>query len=255
MKIFPGLFFLMLSLPVFSQEDTTHINTDRPDQSDGAYIVRPAVLQLETGTYVNTLDQYNQALVQSTMLRYGLVNRVELRVLFDAGIFNNQYAHTSSNGIFPLAFCSKINLVTGKRIVPDITLSGYLRLPFTASENLRTLHYAHTGILVLQKAIGQMFTVALNAGISRSGFDKSLSYPVTAVFILAPQAHFSFFGEYYASYQPQCLPLNNIDFGFLYCTHHHIQLDVAFGTTLLPNVKSNFVTAGFSYRFSSLNNK
>jgi hypothetical protein len=244
----------ILLLPAFAltakTQDTTHINTDRPDQSDGAYIVHPRVFQVETGAYVNTLDQYNQALVQSTMLRYGLVNRVELRLLFDAGIFNNQYIHSSESGIFPLAVCSKIGLVKEKGWIPDITLSGYLRLPFTASKNIRPAYFSSTGTLVIQHSIGDLFTLACNGGITRSGDDKSISYPVTAVLILAPKAHFSFFTEYYAFFQENTLPSNNIDFGFLYCTHHHIQLDLAFGTTLLPNTKSNFVTLGFSYRFN-----
>jgi len=230
-------------------QDTTHINTDRPDQSDGAYTMHRNVFQVETGAYVSTLDEYNQALVQSSMVRYGITERLELRFLFELGLFNNQYLHTSEAGIFPFAVCSKIALVKENGLIPDITLSGYLRLPFAATQNIRPAHYSSTGVLVMQHSLGDLFTVACNAGITRNAEDKKLLYPVTAVFILAPKAHFSFFGEYYAFFQPLYLPSNNVDFGFLYCTHHHMQFDVALGTTLLPGTKSNFVTLGFSYRF------
>lgn len=248
LKAFGHYLFIFVSCNAFSQ-DTTHINTDRPDQSDGAYIVHPKIFQFETGTYLNTLDDYNQALVQSSMLRYGLIKHVELRLLFEVASINNQYDHTITNGIIPLALCTKIGLLKHKGIIPDITLSGYLRLPFIASKNFKPLYYSSTGLLVIQHPIGKDFTFALNGGITRRGDDKSISYPVTTVIIYAPEEHFSFFGEYYAFYQPNTLPSNNIDIGFLYCIKHHMQFDIAFGTTLMPKTKSNFATLGFSYRF------
>jgi Putative MetA-pathway of phenol degradation len=257
MKICLSIFLFLFYSYCYAQ-DTTHINTDRPDQSDGAYIVHPNIFQFETGAYLNTLDEYNQALVQSSMLRYGLIKRVELRLLFEVASLNNQYYHSVESGLLPLALCSKIALVkhkarsdgsVGRGIIPDITLSGYLRLPFTASKNFKPAYYSSTGLLVFQHYLSDDLTLAYNAGLSRSGDDKTISYPVTAVLIYAPEEHFSFFAEYYAFYQPEHIPSNNIDIGFLYCIKHHMQFDIALGTLLLPKAKNNFVTLGFSYRF------
>lgn len=209
-------------------------------------------MQLETGIYFNKLDSYNQSLVHSNMLRFGLFKRCEFRLVIEEGMENNQYYHSDASGLYPLAVCSKIALVKEKGIIPAITVSGYLRLPFTSTKNFTPGYYSSTGILVFQHTLGENLILAYNAGITRSGDDAAIYFPVTTVVSYALTNTLSVFGEYYAFYQQKTLPSNNVDFGFLFLVKPQMQLDVDFGTTVMKNVHSNYLTLGFSYRFRPL---
>lgn len=73
------IFSLLFALTdCFAQTET--INTDRPDQSDGVYTVPKHILQLENGFTIA-----NKVFLNNFMLRYGLTNTTEIRLLLDAG--------------------------------------------------------------------------------------------------------------------------------------------------------------------------
>ena len=77
-KILRGL-FLLIGLNVFGQE-LELINTDRPDQSEGTYVLPERVFQIESGL---TYSKGN--LVPNVMLRYGLGKSTEIRIETDFG--------------------------------------------------------------------------------------------------------------------------------------------------------------------------
>jgi hypothetical protein len=62
-----------------------NINTDRPDQTDGASVVDEKSLQLESEFYYNKFGSGKLALISSSLLRYGLLKNVEARLLVEQG--------------------------------------------------------------------------------------------------------------------------------------------------------------------------
>ena len=78
-KILRGL-FLLIGLNVFGQE-LELINTDRPDQSEGTYVLPERVFQIEGGL---TYSKGN--LAPNVMLRYGLL-KTEKFTLIGVGYF------------------------------------------------------------------------------------------------------------------------------------------------------------------------
>jgi hypothetical protein len=242
---------LTAAIPALLQaQETEPINTDRPDQSDAVYIMQPGKLQLETGFFFNNTGFAGQSVLHSNMLRYGIFKGTELRLVVEEGTETNRDENKTRAGMYPLAFCFKTALEKDCGLIPDITLSAYLRLPITASENFKPLWVQSTAILVFQHTISQEIVFSYNAGITRDGDDKRVFFPVTAVLSYAPFKKISFFSEYYASYQTHSYPLHNIDSGILFLVKPQMQFDIAFAHSLAAPTKSNYITVGFSYRFS-----
>ena len=119
------LLFLILGSNSFGQVPE-NINTDRPDQSDGTYIVSKNIFQLETGLVFSA-----DGIIHNTMLRYGIVKNTELRLLFNYGEVNT--TGKRETGIFPVSFSIKHKLVEGKRFIPQITAVGYVQFPFLST--------------------------------------------------------------------------------------------------------------------------
>ena len=73
--------FLLLGINVWGQEQEIEpINTDRPDQNEGTYVLPKGTFQIEGGL------QYSEGeFAPSLMLRYGLLKGTEIRLDTDFG--------------------------------------------------------------------------------------------------------------------------------------------------------------------------
>ena len=74
-------FFFNLS----AKAQTTTINTDRPDQSDGVATIGKNNFQIENGITIA-----KKTVVNNLMLRYGITKSTEIRTLIDYGKEYNQ---------------------------------------------------------------------------------------------------------------------------------------------------------------------
>ena len=80
--------FLLLGINVWGQEQEIEpINTDRPDQNEGTYVLPKRTFQIEGG-----LQHSEGEFAPNLMLRYGLLKGTEIRVDTDFGkdIWNTQ---------------------------------------------------------------------------------------------------------------------------------------------------------------------
>lgn len=175
---------LKLLLPLFlahsiSAQTESPINTDRPDQSDGTYILTKKSFQIEDGFFYA-----KDVILNNLMVRYGITQSTEARLLVDAGEVDLE------TGMLPIGLSVKQRLCNQQNLRPAIVSIGY------------------------------------------SFFDKV-----------------SFFTEYFAHFESDLQPSHNVDMGVLYLVNNRFQLDIAGGTALSDPENSQFVTAGFSYRF------
>jgi hypothetical protein len=110
MKKYLLLFFATICIKSTIAQNSEPINTDRPDQSDGTYVLPKNNFQIEEGILFAKNNFQN-----NLMLRYGVTKSTEVRCLMD-------YAKIeASNGIMPLGLSFKQALVKQHKILPAIT--------------------------------------------------------------------------------------------------------------------------------------
>ena len=81
-------FFQLVILALFlTSVNSQSIITDRPDQTESAITVEPGILQIESGI-INQVDgdganRFRNLIIPTNLIRYGISNRVELRMVFE----------------------------------------------------------------------------------------------------------------------------------------------------------------------------
>ena len=233
---------LFLTLTGRSQEK---INTDRPDQSDGASVVSRGKVQLETELYYNSFWEGKPALISSTLLRFGIVNNIELRLLTEQGQERDRFIAETTQGLYPLAVSAKVAIVKDLRMLPDISLVGYLHCPVTSGkENGR--YWSPIITLVLEKEFDR-FTFTTNASIKQEAFEKKWIWQGGGEIKMELSDHFSAFAEYFAQYDKQEAPLHNVDSGILWYIQPKWMVHVAAGTNIFTSERNYFINTGLAF--------
>ena len=217
----------------FAQQNET-INTDRPDQSDGTYILPKKYLQIENG--VTTLNGF---FVNNLMLRYGITNSTELRLLCDYGKDNQLL------GFMPLGLSFKQRIINENKIIPAVTFVAYARNENIASKDFKSKNFTYSFLLAFQNTITENFSIGYNVSTNsiknNIGFTTSLSYSLNEKYTV--------FSEYFSQFNNLQLPQHNIDFGLMYLLKNNLQFDIAFGKSLTASNDLIYLTTGICYKF------
>ncbi|MEI7965953.1 MAG: transporter [Chitinophagaceae bacterium] len=249
MKILVAFLLMALCSVHVLAQGTEPINTDRPDQSDGTYILPTKMIQIESGIIFSQTDRQLSDIIQTSMLRYGIAKKWELRLLTNEGFSGIPVIAKNSFGFYPITLSAKHALVDQKGMIPAITLVGYLKIPFAASKNNQLNYWAPSILLAFQNDLSDKLSVGYNAGLSWDGIEKKNSYLFTVSVGYSVSRQLSAFGEYFSNYSSLFSPSHNVDFGLEYLIKPTLQLDIAGGTSLFDNGASIFETMGVSYRF------
>jgi len=126
------LFFLfVLWLNYATAQDSSRMETDRPDQTDGANVLNKKEVQFETELYYNTFDSGRAAIISSSLLRYGLFKNCEVRLLIEEGRERDKFIDETTQGFYPLALSVKLALLKDHPILPDVVLITYVKMPLS----------------------------------------------------------------------------------------------------------------------------
>lgn len=232
------LFLMIACVPHFAtaQETTAPINTDRPDQSDGVYTLGQGYLQLEDG-----LTIADQTVMNNLMIRYGLTNSTEVRLLVDAG------KQGAARGLAPLTLSIKQAIIKQDGWIPSITAVGYLSYGKLASADFQSSQWPYALLLAFENELSDRFAISYNIGTS----DKFKNLDFTFNLGYAVSDNISTFIEYFATYS-QFSPNHNIDAGVLYLISPKLQVDLAFGAAIAGQNDNFFSTVGIAYRFNQV---
>lgn len=226
------IFSLLFALTdCFAQTET--INTDRPDQSDGVYTVPKHILQLENGFTIA-----NKVFLNNFMLRYGLTNTTEIRLLLDAG------KEVMASGLKPVTISAKQRLIQQDKILPAITFVGYISFDRLASKDFQDDLTPFELKLAFENELTDQFSIAYNVGTS----EKFEALNLTFNFGFSPTDDIATFIEYFSTFN-KLETEHNIDAGLLFVLNPQLQLDVAFGGPFKDFDDGFFTTFGVSYVF------
>ena len=234
---------LILSFTIFSQ-----ISTDRPDQTEGTFVLDKGIAQIESGW---TFDSDSGSL--NTLLRLGSFKGVELRLntnLISARSFDlidNPPGTKLSN----LEIGAKFNLLNKISSSTKVSLLTHL--------SLGVGDYNNEGILIrllFSHDLSESVQVAYNLGYNKY-FENNSESSSHGIFIYSLVLSKSFgpvgtfieiFGEN-GSNQTQ----SNWDLGLTYLIKDNLQADISYGKGI--NNQLSYLSVGAAWNFSLKSSK
>lgn len=232
-----SLLILTMLLSGFTMyaQNPSEIVTDRPDQTDGAYVLLKNYLQVENGILFN-----KSGVLNNFMVRYGYSESGEFRCAVDVGRINSNFS------IFPVQFSAKQRLFNQSGAIPLVTLIGYLNFGPIASANVKSNEIEEALLLAFQHELNDAMAFEWNFG--SQSFKNDLKFTFLYSYKIFNRA--TTFVEYFSDFNKSSKPVHNADVGVLYAASNNLSLDIGLGSTLDSSLrKSTFFTMGASYRF------
>lgn len=218
-------FFCALKL---NAQEVEGINSDRPDQSEGVYILPKNKFQIEGGGVIR-----ENIFSNDIMLRYGLFRDTEIRLSSDFEK-NKREGYLVDN----VTTSFKQRLLQEKNFFPSVTLVGYLAYVMPSQR------WTTDFCIAFENNLPNDFLLCYNLGTS--DFMETLKLTTQLGYSFTNQ--FYTFFEYYAVFGKEA-PSHNVNGGFLFGFTSDFQLDISSGCSVFNSKKDWFVSAGISYRF------
>ncbi|RIW17460.1 transporter [Algoriphagus lacus] len=243
-KAFLLTLLILFSEKLFSQE---LIQTDRPDQTEGVFVVDKKTLQIETGFFVGkNRDQTYNYIIPTTLLKYGITKNLELQSIIDVINIQGKY------GVAPVALGFKANFVKEKGIRPEIALIGRAQVKNLGGQEYKINKTLTMFRVAFQNTLSDLVVLGYNFGMQWNEFEKpSYILSVTSNFNLSRQL--TVYTELFNFTSEQSFLNPIVDFGGMYSFKNRFIVDAAIGKHLNPSNQQNFFfTLGFTTRFSFL---
>lgn len=235
------ILLVLLSEKVISQE---LIQTDRPDQTEGVFIVDKNTLQVETGFFAgkNQDGTYNY-LIPTALLKFGINEHLELQSLIDIININGKY------GFSPVALGFKANFVKEKGIRPEIALISRVQIKNLGSKEYNINRTLTMFRVAFQNTLSDLVVLGYNVGMQWNEFEKP-SYILSVSSNFNVSKTLTLYGELFNFTSEESFLNPIVDFGGMYTIKNRVIVDAAFGKHLNPSNDQNFyLTVGLTTRF------
>lgn len=249
------LFMTLVFLPIFAQQERPELITDRPDATEAPSVVVRGALQIESGALFTSFEddvlQTNTTTYNTTLLRFGLLENLELRLGWNFVEQRNKLStaqeEVTQSGLSPLLLGMKVNITQEKGWLPTIGLIGHLFLPFTASDDFKPQNTSVDFRFAFDHTLSDSSSIAYNLGAQWEADTPVAAYIYTLAYGYSLTDSFGLYAELYGD-----MPENNSanhywDAGLTYLVLPNLQLDATVGTSITEG-QDVLVSAGFSYR-------
>jgi hypothetical protein len=258
---------LVISVKAFAQEENSRndspdkISTDRPGQSDAAFLLKKGWFQMETGTVMEADHSaaYNKRNFTyiSNLVRYSLSGNMELRVMTE--YIGNQLLSKDENesvlirGFSPLSVGTKVLLNEEKGLLPHAALLTSLQLPVLGKKEFSPDGIVPTIKLMAYKTLSEKFSLTGNIGAKWDGQNAQPAGLYTLSLGMSITEKLSGFAETYGWLSHLTPPDNRADAGLVYLLTDNIQVDISGGMGLNKISPDYYISAGLSLRIKALN--
>lgn len=211
------------------------METDRPDETEGASLVPVGFVQIEAGFHTERLhiqdnsvdERQTTTLYPSILVRYGLLDTWELRV--QAELQSVQYDGATTRGITPLIVGGKIAVCEEQGLRPTIAFLGHITLPYIGAEEFRPSFIAPQFRFAAAHTLSPLFSLGYNLGMEWDGESAMATTLYTAVLGVDVAEDIGVFAEIFGA-------LPEIGTGA-----HHAHLGATWA--VLPNLQADIATA------------
>lgn len=240
------LLLLLLSfLPVTAQEK---LQSDMGDQN--AQLLNRNETQIEAAAIANRFDDKSEpSFAGSLFLRYGLSKRSELRALIQEGYNRDKFMQRTMQSFNPLSVGAKLSVVKDKEYLPDVALSGYVNLPFTAHTKEQSVHWSPALFMIFEKELSNKRWVFLgNTGFQQNSFNTDVVWQVLGRIKFEGLDHNDITLELVENYQVGEYPAHCIDVGYAHDFTDNFEVNACIGGTIFTADANQFVSIGLSMR-------
>jgi len=253
------LFFVLTISSVLAQEESSStpgtLVTDRPDQTESPTVVPKGFLQVETGAFFEDIGDggitAKAYTFNTTLLRYGLLDNLELRLGWDFTEVTTQangvdLANVAS-GLSPLLIGFKIGVTQEKGLLPEIGLLGAIFAPFSAGNDFKTDNTGADFRFSFAYTLSDKSSLSYNLGVQWDGELPEVAYAYTLVYGYAFTDKFGGYAEIYGDFPENSSANHNWDAGVTYLLSDSVQLDATVGTGINSD-QNLLLSAGVSFR-------
>lgn len=243
---------VLLSGWLTAQEKTGMV-TDRPDQTESASVISVKGLQIESGF---SFERYNSHVsnitYNSTLVRYGLFEKMELRlglgyvgthISLDGGSFNE-------SGFAPVTVGAKYKLREEGDGLPKLALLTTLTIPNTGASFFESKYLGADFRINGEYSLNEAMSFGANLGVAWSGADYG-NYAVgvyTVVIGMSLSDKLGAFAELYGFIPKEGKNDHRWDAGLIYAVNEDLQLDFSTGVGLSKVSPDFFVSLGLSIK-------
>jgi len=227
------------------------IVTDRPDATEAASVVPKGYLQIETGGLYESFEVNNikleRTVFNTTLLRYGILDNLELRVGWNYEEQKLTGQTNVLNGLSPLLFGMKIAIAEEKNGMPEIAFIGHLFLPFTASTDFKPETTGADFRFSVAHTLSENTSLGYNFGAQWGDDASEIAYIYTIAYGIGLTDKIGFYAELYGDFPENGKANHFWDAGFTWLLQSNLQFDVTVGTSITAGQDILFST-GLSYR-------
>ena len=157
----------------FCQAQSSRVKSDRLNYSANTNLVDKKNYQVETGYFLtkNVYPRFNTYYAQlpSVLQRYGLSNRIELRLnIISAAVFARNNDSYSTNyylsGIEGPEIGAKFKLIKQKKLVPNISLLSEVKLQPLGGQRFRRDNLRPTILILMSHELPHQLVLGYNIG-------------------------------------------------------------------------------------------
>ncbi|MGB3778405.1 MAG: transporter [Tunicatimonas sp.] len=248
MKYFLVLVWSLVTSQLLAQSEEP-LSTDRPGEgTDAASVVGAGIGQLETGVFQEWEIEggYSLGYYPTALLRYGILDRVELRL--SSGLFTG--GPQAGVGWSPLDLATKVALIEeAQGWIPQAALLVGLTLPATGSEAVQSNFTQPRVVLLLNHSINSWLGITTNLGAHWENDSPETIYRYAMSFDFSLSERIGAFAEFYGDLPEASATSHLFNAGFTYLLTNDLQLDLAAGTALTDNAPDFYIGGGVSWRW------
>ena len=226
------------------------IQLDRPDQTECSFIVPKGYIQAENGFSYENINKDEKAIVYpSTLWKYGLSKKVELRLITE--LVTEKQKDFTVSGLTPIKLGFKVNISQEKGIIPVTSLIVHLVIPGIASQSFISNYYAPSFRFTMQNTLSKKFSLGYNLGAEWDEQTHTPTYIYTLTTGYSITEKLNSYLEAYGFLAKNEWADHRIDGGFTYLLNEDMMLDISGGFGITKFSPINYVALGFSYRFNT----
>ena len=153
-----------------AQEELPTISADLSGNTWGTDVTPLHKLSWDNGFgFESETDGLHTATLNTTIVRYGIFENMELRVGTSFLMWNDGQAPEPSFGMDPLTIGTKLTVYDGTDILPSVGLLAELQSPHIGSKELLPSHLAPSLYLIFENEINDWFDICYNVGAAWDG--------------------------------------------------------------------------------------
>ncbi|TVZ58175.1 outer membrane putative beta-barrel porin/alpha-amylase [Flavobacteriaceae bacterium MAR_2010_105] len=235
--------------------------TDRPDATESPSVMPKGFIQVETGAFYETFEdngfKSENYTFNTTLVRYGLLNNLELRVGWDfvEGIskINGNKLDNITSGFNPLLLGVKTSIAKENGCFPEIGLLGHLYLPFTASTDYRPETTEADFRFAFAHTLSEHSSLSYNLGAAWGEDNPEIAYVYTIAFGQSITNKLGAYAELYGDLPEDSSSNHFWDAGLTYLVSNNVQLDATVGSSITKG-QDLLLSAGLSFRIPTKTN-